>query len=109
MVQRLGRAVPDLARHVAGDATSLNGRAKKNAEEVAREVEQGLPQPSGGRKEHKDDDGKVTKVVEWFGYEPNRETIKYRCPARHQDWACLSDAQFNDWPPCSSACRAGTA
>jgi hypothetical protein len=34
----------------------------------AAEVEQGLPQPSGGRKEYKDDDGNVTKVVEWFGY-----------------------------------------
>jgi hypothetical protein len=28
----------------------------------------GLPQPAGGRKEYKDDDGTVTKVVEWFGY-----------------------------------------
>ena len=28
----------------------------------------GLPQPAGGRKEYKDDDGKVVKVVEWFGY-----------------------------------------
>jgi hypothetical protein len=27
-----------------------------------------LPQASGGRKEYKDDQGKVTKVVEWFGY-----------------------------------------
>jgi hypothetical protein len=34
----------------------------------AAEVEQGLPQPSGGRKEYKDDDGNVTRVVEWFGY-----------------------------------------
>lgn len=28
----------------------------------------GLPQPSGGRKEYKDDQGRVTHVVEWFGY-----------------------------------------
>lgn len=68
LVQRLGRAVPDLGTNSAGDATSLNGRAKKNAEQLASETEQGLPQPSGGRKEYKDDDGKVTKVVEWFGY-----------------------------------------
>ena len=32
------------------------------------ETEQELPQASGGKKEYKDDDGKVTKVVEWFGY-----------------------------------------
>ena len=30
--------------------------------------EHGLPQPSGGRKEYKDDEGRVTHVVEWFGY-----------------------------------------
>lgn len=68
LVQRLGLAVPDLGAHTAGDATSLNGRGKKNAQQVESEREQGLPQPSGGRKEYKDDDGKVTKVVEWFGY-----------------------------------------
>jgi DDE family transposase len=27
-----------------------------------------LPQASGGRKEYTDDDGKVTRVVEWFGF-----------------------------------------
>jgi hypothetical protein len=27
-----------------------------------------LPQPSGGRKEYKDDAGQVTQVYEWFGY-----------------------------------------
>ena len=27
-----------------------------------------MPQASGGRKEYKDDEGKVTKVVEWFGF-----------------------------------------
>ncbi len=68
LVQRLGRAVPDLGNHTAGDATSLNGRAKKNVKELEKETQQGLPQPSGGRKEYKDDEGRVTKVVEWFGY-----------------------------------------
>src|SRR5262249_51057997 len=33
-----------------------------------REQAQGLPQPSGGRKEYHDDEGKVTKAYEWFGY-----------------------------------------
>ena len=32
------------------------------------EIDEGLPQASGGRKEYKDDEGKVTKVVEWFGF-----------------------------------------
>ena len=68
LVQRLGVAVPELGQHTAGDATALNGRAKKNAAQVQAETKQGLPQPSGGRKEYKDDDGKVTHVVEWFGY-----------------------------------------
>lgn len=68
LAQRLGRAIPDLGRHAAGDATTLNGRPKTNAAQVAEETQQGLPQPSGGRKEYKDDAGKVTKVVEWFGY-----------------------------------------
>ena len=27
-----------------------------------------MPQASGGRKEYKDDEGKLTKVVEWFGF-----------------------------------------
>jgi hypothetical protein len=30
--------------------------------------EHGLPPPSGGRKEYTDDQGQVTRVVEWFGY-----------------------------------------
>jgi hypothetical protein len=68
MVQRLGVAVPDLGQHTAGDSTGLRGRREPNAERAKAEVEDGLPQASGGRKEYKGDDGKVTKVVEWFGY-----------------------------------------
>jgi len=68
MVRDLGQAVADLGRHTAGDATSLNGRAKAGEADVNAEQAEGLPQPSGGRKEYTDDDGKVTKVVEWFGY-----------------------------------------
>jgi hypothetical protein len=68
LTRRLGLAVPDLGRDTAGDATALSARAKRAAKAVAAEVAQGLPQPSGGRKEYKDDDGNVTKVVEWFGY-----------------------------------------
>src|SRR5438128_2355941 len=68
LVGRLGIAVPDLGKHVAGDSAALNGRPKKNPDAVAEEVEQGLPQPCGGRKEYKDETGTVVKVVEWNGY-----------------------------------------
>lgn len=68
MVQRLGRAVPDLGRDAAGDATGLNARRKRDAKTARAEIAAGLPQPSGGRKEYTDDQGHVTKVVEWFGY-----------------------------------------
>jgi hypothetical protein len=35
---------------------------------VKEEEQAGLPQPSGGKKEYFDAEGKVTKVFEWFGY-----------------------------------------
>jgi hypothetical protein len=66
MIERLGDAVPDLGRDTAGDATGLNARRSKRR---AREEADGeLPQATGGRKEYADDDGNVTKVVEWFGF-----------------------------------------
>ena len=68
LARRLGLAVPDLGRHTAGDATALSARAKANPKAVGQETQQGLPQPSGGRKEYTDAEGKVTHVVEWFGY-----------------------------------------
>jgi hypothetical protein len=68
LVQRLGCAIPDLGQHTAGDSAGLNGRPKKDPAAVAAEVKQGLPQPCGGKKEYKDDTGKVVKVVEWHGY-----------------------------------------
>ena len=68
IVRTLGQAVPDLGQNTAGDSTWLHGRRKSNGNAVKAEKAEGLPQASGGRKEYKDDDGKVTKVVEWFGY-----------------------------------------
>jgi hypothetical protein len=68
MVRHLGEAIAELGRHTAGDATALSGRLDPDEGRRAEEAEQGLPQPSGGRKEYTDDDGKVTKVFEWFGY-----------------------------------------
>ena len=59
--------VPDLGQRTAGDATALNARRGDAARQQA-ETELGLPQPAGGRKEYLDAEGKVEKVVEWFGY-----------------------------------------
>lgn len=67
MIQRLGEAVPDLGRNTAGDATALNAR-RKPGPRAEEEAKQGLPQATGGRKEYQDDDGKVSRVVEWFGF-----------------------------------------
>ena len=75
MVTRLGEVVPDLGKDTAGDSSTLNARPAPgsdrtpSAENDKIELdEHGLPQPAGGRKEYADDDGKVTKVLEWFGY-----------------------------------------
>jgi hypothetical protein len=68
MVKRLGLVVGDLGKDTAGDSTGLAGRAALSEKLRKAEADQGLPQPTGGRKEYKDDDGKVTHVVEWFGY-----------------------------------------
>lgn len=67
MIQRLGSVVTDLGRNTAGDATALSARRKEEAG-AAAEVAEGLPQASGGRKEYTDDAGRVTEVVEWFGF-----------------------------------------
>jgi Transposase DDE domain/Transposase domain (DUF772) len=67
LIQRLGVEVTDLGRNTAGDATGLSAR-RKPAEPAQKEIDEGLPQATGGRKEYKDDEGKVTKVVEWFGF-----------------------------------------
>src|SRR5262245_47403595 len=67
LVQRLGLAVADLGKDTAGDATGLSAR-RKEGEAAQEEIDEGLPQASGGRKEYRDAEGKVTKVVEWFGF-----------------------------------------
>jgi hypothetical protein len=60
--RRMAAAVSDLGREAAGDSTGLSARPGDGKET------DGLPLPSGGRKEYADETGKVTKVVEWFGY-----------------------------------------
>jgi hypothetical protein len=72
MVQSLGAAVPDLGKHTAGDATHLSARRRGR-------YAGGLPVPDGGRKEYTDDTGKVTEVLEWFGYK-----LHILCDARHE-------------------------
>ncbi len=67
LIQRLGVAVADLGKDTAGDATALSAR-RKEEEGAQEEIDEGLPQASGGRKEYKDDQGVVTKVIEWFGF-----------------------------------------
>jgi len=66
-LKRLGVAIPTLGVDTAGDATALSAR-RGDAKRQEAEARLGLPQPAGGRKEDKDDDGKGVKVVEWFGY-----------------------------------------
>jgi hypothetical protein len=66
MACRLGEGVPDLGRQTAGDSAALSARCAPG--EKRGLMQDGLPVPSGGRKEYTDDLGVVTHVVEWFGY-----------------------------------------
>jgi hypothetical protein len=68
LVTDLGVVVPELGKHTAGDTTALAAKPKKSPEAVAAELAEGLPQPTGGRKEYHDEEGKLVKVYEWFGY-----------------------------------------
>jgi hypothetical protein len=61
MIQPLAAVVPDLGRHTAGDASGLKARAGEDPAGV-------LAGPSRGHKEYTDDQGRVVRVVEWFGY-----------------------------------------
>src|SRR5262249_38081314 len=67
LIRRVGAAIPAVGRTTAGDSTGLAAR-RKEGEAAREEVAEGLPQAGGGRKEYHDADGKVTKVVEWFGF-----------------------------------------
>ena len=64
MAQRLAQVVPQLGRHTAGDATALSARRQRAKEDEPSP----LDQPTGGKKQYTDEQGRVTKVVEWFGY-----------------------------------------
>jgi hypothetical protein len=62
IVRPMGRVVKDLGAETSGDSTGLAARPGDRSDC------DGLPLPSGGRKDYTDDEGKVTKIVEWFGY-----------------------------------------
>ena len=42
-------------------------------------------------------DPPVRHKMSYIGHEPGRETLKYRCPAKHEGWEC----------PMSATCNAG--
>jgi hypothetical protein len=62
LAKRLSCAVPELGVHLAGDSAALSARKDGDGGDGS------LPQPDGGKKEYKDQEGKVTKTYEWFGY-----------------------------------------
>jgi len=66
IVAMLGETIEELGAHTAGDATALSARAREGRGHFD-EVTDGLPQPSGGRKEYLDDEGRVTKTYQWHG------------------------------------------
>jgi hypothetical protein len=68
LVGRLAVVVPDLGRNTAGDSTALHARSQNAAPAVAAESAEGLTPPTAGHKEYTDDEGNVTKILEWFGY-----------------------------------------
>ena len=37
----------------------------------------------------------VRHRMAYIGYEPSRQTLKYRCPAKHEGWPCPMEAQCN--------------
>lgn len=37
----------------------------------------------------------VRHAMAYIGHEPQRGTLKYRCPARHQGWSCPNDGPCN--------------
>jgi hypothetical protein len=56
------------AEESAGGDQSKAASVSSDKKEKVEYDANGLPQPSGGRKEYKDDQGRVVRVVEWFGY-----------------------------------------
>ncbi len=108
MARRLAAVVPSLGRHLAGDATALKAKKLRDAQAEAAETADGLPQPSGGRKEYRDDAGKVTEVYEWFGYKLHLLVdVKHEVAAAYTVTA-PSAGDGEGWPcPSEVICNAG--
>jgi len=64
MVRLLASEVKDLGKNSAGDASALHAHKSR----AKNKTDSQLPQPSGGKKEYKNNDGIVTEVYQWFGY-----------------------------------------
>ncbi len=58
LIRRLAEAVPELGKHLAGDATHLSARRGRHP------AQRRQPQPDGGRKEYLDETGAVVRVLE---------------------------------------------
>lgn len=131
IVQVLGVTVDDLGRRLAGDSTALCARGQKLGAQAGSSkasdtgkghktlalpvVDQplpqvrddGLPVPTGGRKEYTDEHGVVTRVVTWTGYKlhllvdaVNEVVLAYRISSANvgdntQLPPLLQDAQAN--------------
>ena len=70
LARRLAAEVPDLGRDLAGDSAALSARKSRTPQEGGAADGTGatLPQPAGGRKEYRDDAGKLVRSFEWHGY-----------------------------------------
>lgn len=66
MVKTLTSVVNDLGVETAGDASGLSARCDHVGKRSRKN--KALPKPTGGKKEYTDEDGKVIRVIEWFGY-----------------------------------------
>ena len=112
--------VPDPGAQTAGDATRLSARPDHKNKQAAgvenplgfetgpggsRRLDRSkakpsadsngtLPQPTGGRKEYTDAEGKVIRVIEWFGYKlhllvdvKHEVTLAYQVTSATSLWA----------------------
>jgi len=68
MVRLLAEVVPDLGERCAADSTALHARRQGEPTGKRTRPKTDLPQPDGGHKEYTDDDGVVTRIIEWFGF-----------------------------------------
>lgn len=64
IIRLLADEVRDLGKNSAGDGSALHARKSRAKDKIDSQ----LPQPSGGKKEYKDNNGTVSEVYQWFGY-----------------------------------------